>query len=563
MSLVPFAPAPTAPAGSAVLGRPSPPRTASPAGPSHTVSRGHGVSVESRPAGPPKGKDGFASVLDSVQQEVQSETAAADSPPIARERLAGREPRGTVTEAEPDGVATATVVPPPADERPVVPPATSSWLLLALEHGTLTRADAGDVGTTPEAEVETPMVTSPGSDVPVAPTPAAPLAPGPSRLETAGGAAAPTPAQDAPVAVSVPGTDVTPAPAPMGGAAAPAVGDAAGRQGLTGALAPADAVAGRLHAPAVPQPDAVVSPASMGLVDASIDGVAEAAQSTVVGEESADDAAHQGRGGAPSDASSRQLPGGRLSGPAIDPSVVAGAVDGERGLAPGLAVSRLAQHLGRQAHHAETGGVAAPSIVPPAPAESPAPTNASTPRVMEVLLRLAQAGGSVPPRSHDGGEVVPTFRPGAVLPDALPVLQMPVTAAPAVTLPPAVGEQVTSQIVSSLKMQWKDGIGEAKLHLRPDALGQVSVTLRVEQGAVTAVVKAESAQVQEWVLQHQQTLRQQLQDAGLRLDELTVNPDGEQAQQGRQESPDEERDQRSRRQSAPRPDEGHRFEQLL
>ena len=101
-------------------------------------------------------------------------------------------------------------------------------------------------------------------------------------------------------------------------------------------------------------------------------------------------------------------------------------------------------------------------------------------------------------------------------------------------LAPSVGDQVLHQVVSSLKMQWKDGIGEAKLHLRPDALGAVSVSLRVEAGAVTAVVRADSPQVQEWVVQHQQTLRQQMEAAGLRLDELVVTPD-DQPQGGRPE----------------------------
>ena len=115
----------------------------------------------------------------------------------------------------------------------------------------------------------------------------------------------------------------------------------------------------------------------------------------------------------------------------------------------------------------------------------------------------------------------------AATPPVVPVLHdlSPSVTAPAVPLAPSVRDQVLHEVVSSLKMQWKEGIGEAKLHLRPDALGAVSVSLRVEAGAVTAVVRADSPQVQEWVLQHQQTLRQQMEAAGLRLDELVVTPD--------------------------------------
>ena len=101
------------------------------------------------------------------------------------------------------------------------------------------------------------------------------------------------------------------------------------------------------------------------------------------------------------------------------------------------------------------------------------------------------------------------------------------------------------QVVSSLKMQWKDGVGEARLHLRPDALGSISVSLRVEGGAVTAVVRAENSQVQEWVLQHQQTLRQQMEAAGLHLDELVVSPD-DQRQQAREDASPEPHRRRQR-----------------
>ncbi len=124
----------------------------------------------------------------------------------------------------------------------------------------------------------------------------------------------------------------------------------------------------------------------------------------------------------------------------------------------------------------------------------------------------------------------------------MPAIDLPLAPAAAAVPPPTVADQVVEQIVASLKMQWKDGVGEAKLHLRPDALGAVTVTLRVEHGAVTAVVRAESAQVQEWVLQHQQSLRQQMEAAGLRLEELVVSPDDQrEPKQDEDASPESQR----------------------
>jgi len=237
-----------------------------------------------------------------------------------------------------------------------------------------------------------------------------------------------------------------------------------------------------------------------------------------------------------------------------------------RPVAPGLAIARLAQTLGRL--KTEEGAPVMPPVLAATPVNTVEVATVHTGRAAEVLLRLAQAGAPVAPRPSDSHSVLPiTTVPIAVADVGGPV---PAAAAPpataVVSLPPAVGEQVTSQIVSSLKLQWRDGVGEAKLHLRPDALGQVSLTLRVEQGAVTAVVRAESPQVQEWVLQHQQVLRQQLHDAGLRLDDLTVNPDGEQAQQGgqgQQQNASEESAERQSRRRAPRTSSGLHFDQLL
>lgn len=162
-------------------------------------------------------------------------------------------------------------------------------------------------------------------------------------------------------------------------------------------------------------------------------------------------------------------------------------------------------------------------------------------RMIAGQLREATADGRLP---NPEGRLptdsrFPTADAGGTPAAPAPVAASAVRAdmpAPAATLlaSPSVTEHVMDQIVTSIRMQWKDGMGEATLHLRPEALGAVTVTLRVEAGAVTAVVKAESAQVQEWVLSNQQTLRQQLESSGLRLDNLTVSPD---AQQRKDEPP--------------------------
>ena len=232
-------------------------------------------------------------------------------------------------------------------------------------------------------------------------------------------------------------------------------------------------------------------------------------------------------------------------------------------VAPGLAARQVAHVLGRDQHAGVTEPGSGAGPIGPEQVSPAMMGTVSTPRPGEALLRLAQPEGAVSRADRDSrssAAAVSILSPALTL----PAVSEPVTTAPVppAVLPAAAGDQVMHQLVQSLRMQWKDGVGEAKVHLRPDALGSVSVTLRVEAGAVTAVVRAESPQVQEWVLQHQQTLRQQLESAGLRLDELVVSPDDQrQPEQPPDAPPDQRRRPRGPRSGATT--DGARFEQLL
>ena len=215
-------------------------------------------------------------------------------------------------------------------------------------------------------------------------------------------------------------------------------------------------------------------------------------------------------------------------------------------LAPGQTISQLARAVGaasRQEHTRTAALAAEPVGVTTDGQWQAAAGGLPSARAAEVLMRLAN-DGAPSPRAHDPamqGTAVGQVSAAALgeWPSSRTSASSPRTA-PA-PLSPEAGEQVLQHLVSSLKMQWKDGVGEAKVHLRPDALGSVTVSLRVEGGAVTAVVRAESSQVQEWVLQHQQTLRQQMEAAGLRLDELVVSPDDQRQPNREESSPDPQR----------------------
>lgn len=91
----------------------------------------------------------------------------------------------------------------------------------------------------------------------------------------------------------------------------------------------------------------------------------------------------------------------------------------------------------------------------------------------------------------------------------------------------AAPEEQAAQIVRSMRLQWRGTAGEATLRLQPDHLGQVFVSVRVEQGVVSATVRAETPAAQQWIQQHQQQLRDALDAQGLRVAQfhVTSNPD--------------------------------------
>jgi flagellar hook-length control protein FliK len=103
---------------------------------------------------------------------------------------------------------------------------------------------------------------------------------------------------------------------------------------------------------------------------------------------------------------------------------------------------------------------------------------------------------------------------------------------------------VMAQLVQSMRLQFRDGIGEAVLKLRPEHLGSVQISLRIENGALKATVQAELPAVRMWLESQQETLKNSLADQGLRLERFVVEPDGE--RQEAQRDADRERQQRRR-----------------
>jgi flagellar hook-length control protein FliK len=131
------------------------------------------------------------------------------------------------------------------------------------------------------------------------------------------------------------------------------------------------------------------------------------------------------------------------------------------------------------------------------------------------------------------------------------VRQSAPSSVPPVTLPDEDG--VMSSIVQSMRLQMRDGIGTAVVHLEPDYLGSVSILLRVENGVVTASLHAENPQVRAWMETNAPLLRESLAGQGLSLDRLLVTDEHivDDQSQGRQRQEQEQQTrQRPRRNGA-------------
>ena len=85
--------------------------------------------------------------------------------------------------------------------------------------------------------------------------------------------------------------------------------------------------------------------------------------------------------------------------------------------------------------------------------------------------------------------------------------------------------ELPEQLVRAIRLQWRQGVGEARMRLNPPNLGEVQVALQVHQGVVSAVLASNSEAVREWIRSQQHELKAQLAAHGLELEQLIVEDD--------------------------------------
>jgi flagellar hook-length control protein FliK len=117
-------------------------------------------------------------------------------------------------------------------------------------------------------------------------------------------------------------------------------------------------------------------------------------------------------------------------------------------------------------------------------------------------------------------------------------------------------------IVRTMHVQWHGLSGsEARLQLRPEHLGQLALTVRVEHGEVRAHVQAETVEAGQWIEGHQDELRASLREQGLEIKEFVVTTDPDRRREGSSSEPRPPRGRSRRARSSP--DDGPRFEVVV
>jgi len=143
---------------------------------------------------------------------------------------------------------------------------------------------------------------------------------------------------------------------------------------------------------------------------------------------------------------------------------------------------------------------------------APLPQQSGTSKAASLVTAAGQPNAQTSPAAPR-----PEFVAQAAPPEAASTVRAPASAAA------LDGEDVSSQLVQAIRMQWKGGVGDARLTLHPEYLGEVSIALRVENGSVNASLSADTPGVRAWMEANESVLRQGLAEQGLSLNRLTVS----------------------------------------
>jgi flagellar hook-length control protein FliK len=107
---------------------------------------------------------------------------------------------------------------------------------------------------------------------------------------------------------------------------------------------------------------------------------------------------------------------------------------------------------------------------------------------------------------------------------------------------------IVPQLVRAMRTHFRAGVGEARIRLNPEHLGEVRLSIRIDGDRVSALLQVERPEVQKAIESQSDSLRTGLAAQGFTLEHLSVNRD----EQPRQ-SANNEPEQRGRERGQPPP----------
>ena len=156
-----------------------------------------------------------------------------------------------------------------------------------------------------------------------------------------------------------------------------------------------------------------------------------------------------------------------------------------------------------------------------APAASAEPTTSQPRAGVPAFERQAVASATAPSDLHASSPLAPIHASTQAATAAVfrSIAHVP---APPAAIDRETGAGLETQIVQAMKLQWGPGAGDARIRLQPHYLGDLTISLRVEQGRVTAELAASTPEVRQWIESNEALLRQGLAQHDLKLERLVV-----------------------------------------
>jgi flagellar hook-length control protein FliK len=158
-------------------------------------------------------------------------------------------------------------------------------------------------------------------------------------------------------------------------------------------------------------------------------------------------------------------------------------------------------------------------------------TNTPPVNVQEIAASLERRAASEGESQPDLAAKIPTVSTGSgghpqqvvqTFQQAVAAALHETAGAAAPTPPPSDPGGLDNQIVQGIRRLWRDGTEEIRVTLRPDYLGALTISLKVDQNVVSAVLHVDEPQVRAWVQAHEAQLRQAMTSQGLSLEQLVI-----------------------------------------